>query len=180
MAADDAKKNEGKFVMNVQAEVARDMIRFADERRVEMQPLDLATISRWRAFASVQTFSWGVATSAVAYVGARLAAPRGPLPTASKAITVAAFIIGGASALPATAPQLIYDVQRLPTPFGEYVRESLKRHSAGRGPSSRPVGVGDETPPHGMAPGPDASPFDAAPPGAVNQWGDPIVHDADV
>lgn len=169
---------KGKLVTNVNAEVAQDMLRFAEQRRTELQPTDFAAMSRWRSFAAVQIFSWGVATSAVAYIGARLAAPRGPLPRASKAITVAAFVIGGATALPATAPQLIHDAQALPTPFGAFVRESVQRHSAnaGLGAGWRQAGGGEQQEARDVTDVADAA-STPRPTGAVNQWGDPIDPD---
>lgn len=164
---------KAKLVTNVHSEVAQDMIRFAELRREELTAADFAAMSRWRSFAAVNMFSWGVATSAIAYIGARLAAPRGPLPTASKVITAAAFVVGGASALPATAPQLIHDAQALPTPFGQYVRESFQKHSAAVGLA------GPREPKLGQAlAGETDRPLSASQPVAVNQWGDPVVSDS--
>lgn len=151
------------------------MIRFAELRREELQPADYAAMSRWRSFAAVNMFSWGVATSAVAYIGARLAAPRGPLPTASKVITAAAFIVGGASALPATAPQLIHEAQTLPTPFGQYVRESFQKQSTAAGlAGSRRVDDGQVVRPSSWA----EQGKSADKQQMVNQWGDPVVTDS--
>jgi hypothetical protein len=177
MPAPATKPPRSKPLSSIHAEVAKDMIRFADERRAELTPTDFAAMSRWRSLAALQMCSWGVVTSAVTYMGARLAVPRGPLPTSSKAITIAAFLFGSASALPSTAPQLIHDAERLPTPFGQAVRDSIARHAtslarpalgSAPGSSAAPDGVQD-APPSLSAPSPGTAGAES-----VNQWGDPV------
>lgn len=128
---EDAPPRRPPLMSQVHADVARDMMEFAEKRRADLTPEDFACFSRWRSVACVQMATWGVVTSLVSYAGARLAKPRGPLSWTSHVLTVAGFFIGGASALPSTCPQLVNDCQRLQTPFGQSVRDSWVRHSTG-------------------------------------------------
>ncbi|KAJ1635635.1 hypothetical protein T492DRAFT_964835 [Pavlovales sp. CCMP2436] len=188
------KAPDGNKPTNVYAEVARDMLNFAEAHRAEMLPADFAAMDRWRSYAAVQCCTWGFVTSAVAYGGARLGRPSGPLPFASKAITAGAFLFGAAVVLPSTAPHLISDVQTLNTPFGEVVRKSFLAHSAGgaqhgsvslqvpQQPGASPVTDGEsylEASPSLLdaLSAPPVAQRPSASPTAVNEWGDPVFVD---
>jgi hypothetical protein len=175
---DAVREAQPKLVASAHSEVATDMIKFHELHRNEFTPADLAALRNWRQFAAVQMFSWGVCASSVAYMGARLAKPSGPLPTGSKVITVAGFLFGAASALPSTAPQLMHDLERLDTPLGRSVRESLARHSpTGAAARATASTAATAAPAEGQLAVPELTPFADRAPGVLNQWGDPVFGD---
>lgn len=172
MAANSAGKDGGvrkKHLVQVQSEVAKDMIAYVETRR-PFEAADIACLRRWRSNASWSMLSWGALTSAIAYGGAKLAAGKAPLSLASRSVVGLGFIVGAGSALPSTAMQLLYESARLDTEFGAYTRASWAKHADGPLPwtGGQPIASSSPQEANGVVGGGIQQ----------NQWGDQVLDDA--